>query len=75
MAAAKLAFFIFLVAGALSGLLDLHFMMGKLCRSLRSRSCHFTSRQGLTFVRAALAPPDSALRASLYSKVEGSPKA
>ena len=36
MAAAKFTFFVFLVAGALSGLLDFDFMMRKLRRSLRT---------------------------------------
>jgi hypothetical protein len=36
MAAAEFAFFIFLVAGALSGLFDFDFMMRKLRRSLRT---------------------------------------
>src|ERR1039458_3652212 len=45
MTPAPLAFFVFLVAGALPGLLDLHLVMGKLRRSLRARSGDFASRQ------------------------------
>ena len=44
MATAEFAFFVFLVAGALSGLFDLDLMMGKLRRSLRSRG-NFASGQ------------------------------
>ena len=50
MSAAELAFFIFLVAGTLAFLFDLHFMFGKLWRSLR-RCCsgqRLTSLLGLT---------------------------
>jgi hypothetical protein len=45
MAAAELAFLVFLVAGALPGLLDLNFVMRKLRGSLRARSGDFASRQ------------------------------
>src|SRR6202167_2948551 len=43
--AAELAFFVFLVAGALPGLLNFDFVMRKLCGSLRSGSRDFASRQ------------------------------
>ena len=45
MAPAEFAFLVFLVAGALPVLLDLDLMMGKLGRSLRTRSGDFASRQ------------------------------
>src|ERR1022692_499091 len=45
MAAAEFALFVFLVAGALTGLLDLDLMVGKLGRSLRARRSNFASRQ------------------------------
>src|SRR5580658_420262 len=45
MAAAELAFFVFLVTGALPGLFDFDFMMRKLSWSLRARSCDFASSQ------------------------------
>jgi hypothetical protein len=44
-AATEFAFFVFLVAGALPGLLDFDFMMRKLRWSLRTRSSDFASRQ------------------------------
>lgn len=44
-AAAEFAFFVFFVAGTLSGLLNFDFMMRKLRRSLRSRGRDFASRQ------------------------------
>jgi hypothetical protein len=52
-AAAEFSLFIFFVAGTLSRLLDFDFMVGKLRRSLRARSCDFTSRQRLTLIRGA----------------------
>src|SRR5208283_1288809 len=73
-AAAKLSFFVFLVAGALPSLLDFHFVMGKLRRSVRARSGDFASRQRFILVCAARPPPDSALRTSLYSKAKAEPK-
>src|ERR1700730_6540150 len=47
-AAAEFALLVFLVAGALPGLLDLHFMVRKLRNILRSRSGYCASRQGHT---------------------------
>jgi hypothetical protein len=55
MSAAEFTLFIFLVAGTLTGLLDLHFVMRKLCRSLRRRRGDFTRCQGPTLVHAASA--------------------
>jgi hypothetical protein len=43
MSAAELALGVLLVAGALAGLFDLHFVVGKLLSSVRDSS--FTSRQ------------------------------
>src|SRR2546429_4068661 len=67
-AAAELPLFVLLVAGALAGLFDLDLVMWKLRRSLCARSCHFARRQSTYLIRAAPAPPESALRASLYLK-------
>src|ERR1700691_1777791 len=75
MSAAELALFVFFIAGALPFLLDFYFVMGKLSGSLRLRSCDFVSCQAVPLVRAALVPPDSALRGQLYSKAEGAAKA
>src|SRR5579863_8577679 len=47
-AAAEFSFLVFLVAGALSGLLDLDFVVGELRDILRTRSGYFASCQGGT---------------------------
>jgi hypothetical protein len=74
MAAAELAFFVFFVAGALSGLLDLDFMMGKLRRSLREEVEVISPvAKGFTLVRAALAPPDSAYKRHCTRSRKASP--
>jgi hypothetical protein len=67
MSGARLALFIFLVAGALPGLLDLYFVTRKLRRSFYRRRGDFARCQALTLVRAASAAK-FALRASLYPK-------
>ena len=68
MSAAEFALFIFLVAGALPGLLDLHFVMRELRRSLCRRRGDFTRCQGLTLVRAASAA-EFALTSVIVSEV------
>jgi ABC-type multidrug transport system fused ATPase/permease subunit len=79
MTAAKFSFFVLLVTRTLPSLLDFDFMMRKLRRSLRARSCDFASCQGTHLRCAALAPPESVfgstvVRASLYSKEKDEPK-
>src|SRR5216683_7269091 len=69
MSAAELAFLVLLVAGTLSRLLNLDLVMRKLRRSLRVGSGHFARRQRTYLIRAAPAPPESALRAPLYLKI------
>ncbi len=69
MSTAELALLVLLVAGSLSRFLNLDLVMRKLRRSLRVRSGHFARRQETYLIRAAPAPPESALRAQLYLKI------
>ena len=69
MSAAELPFFVLLVAGTLSRLLNLDLVMRKLRRSLCARSGHFARRQR-TYPRSRGASAAGvALRAQLYLKI------